>query len=86
LNRKLAYPLITLVMAILAVPFALVSGKRSGVTGFAIAILLAVLYLGVNSLFEAMGDVNTLPAALAAWAPDALFALAGAWMLLRTPT
>lgn len=86
LNRKLAYPAITLVMAILAIPFALSSGKRGGVTGFAIAILLAVVYLGVSSLFEAMGNVNTLPPMLAAWTPDLLFTFAGAYFLLRTPT
>ena len=86
LQRKLAYPAITLVMAMLAIPFALVTGKRGGVAGFALAILLAVLYLGVSSLFEAMGNVNTLPPALAAWSPDLLFALAGTWFLLRTPT
>ncbi len=86
LNRKLAYPAITLVMAILAIPFALSTGKRGGVAGFAIAILLAVVYLGTTSFFEAMGNVNQLPPTLAAWAADILFALAGAWFLLRTPT
>ena len=86
LNRKIAYPVVTLVMAILAIPFALATGKRSGITGFAVAIMLAVIYLGVASLFEAMGNVNTLPAALAAWSPDLLFTFAGAWFLLRTPT
>ena len=86
LNRKLAYPAITLVMAILAIPFALATGKRGGVTGYALAILLAVVYLGISSFFEAMGNVNQLPPTLAAWSADALFALAGAWFLLRTPT
>ena len=86
LNRKFAYPLATLVMAILAIPFALATGKRSGVTGFAVAILLAVTFFGVLSLFEAMGNTNTLPAALAEWSPDVLFSFAGAWFLLRTPT
>ena len=86
LNRKLAYPAITLVMAILAIPFALPTGKRGGVAGFAIAIVLAVFYLGTTSFFEAMGNVNQLPPSLAAWAADILFALAGAWFLLRTPT
>ena len=86
LNRKLAYPAITLVMAILAIPFALSTGKRGGVAGFAIAIVLAVFYLGTTSFFEAMGNVNQLPPSLAAWAADILFALAGAWFLLRTPT
>ncbi len=86
LQRKLAYPAITLVMALLAIPFALVTGKRGGVAGFALAILMAVVYLGISSLFEAMGNVNTLPPVLAAWSPDLLFSLAGAWFLLRTPT
>ena len=86
LNRKFAYPLAAVVMAILAIPFALKTGKRSGVTGFAVAILLAVTYLGVLSLFEAMGNVNGLPAALAEWSPDFLFTFAGAWFLLRTST
>ena len=86
LNRKLAYPVVTLVMALIAMPFAFATGKRGSVAGFAVAILLAVTYLGVASLFEAMGNVNTLPPALAAWSPDLLFALAGGWLLLRTPT
>ena len=86
LNRKLAYPAITLVMALLAMPFAFSTGKRGGVAGFAVAILLAVLYLGTSSFFEAMGNFNQLPPTLAAWSPDLLFALAGSWLLLRTPT
>ncbi len=86
LNRKLAYPLITLVMAILAVPFALSMGKRGGLAGIAVAIFLAIAYLGVDGLFQAMGNVNTLPAVLAAWSPDLLFGITGAYFLLRTPT
>ncbi len=86
LNKKIAYPLITLVMAILAVPFALSSGRRGSLTGIAIAIGVAIAYWMAAGLFEAMGNVNTLPAALAAWSPDLLFALAGGYLLLRTPT
>ena len=86
LNRKLAYPAVTVVMAMLAMPFAFAAGKRGGIAGFAVAILLAVLYLGTSSFFEAMGNFNQLPPALAAWSPDLLFALAGGWLLLRTPT
>ena len=86
LNRKLAYPAVTLVMAMLAMPFAFMTGKRGGVAGFAFAILLAVVYLGTSSFFEAMGSFNQLPPTLAAWSPDLLFALAGGWLLLRTPT
>ncbi|WP_213806976.1 LptF/LptG family permease [Granulicella sp. dw_53] len=86
LNRKIAYPLITLVMAMLAVPFALSMGKRGGLAGIATAIGLAIAYWVVDGLFGAMGNVNTLPAFLAAWSPDLLFGFTGAYLLLRTPT
>jgi len=86
LNRKLAYPLITLVMAILAIPFALSMGKRGSLAGIAVAIGMAIAYLIVDAMFESMGNVNMLPAFLAAWSPDVLFGLAGSYLLLRTPT
>lgn len=86
LNGKIATPLITLVMALLAIPFALAGGKRGSLAGFAIAIGLAVAYWVTQSMFVAMGNVNMLPAILAAWAPDLLFAFLGGYLLLRTPT
>jgi LPS export ABC transporter permease LptG/LPS export ABC transporter permease LptF len=86
LNKKIAYPLITLVMAILAIPFALSMGKQGSLTGIATAIALAITYYVVALIFESLGNVNTLPAVLAAWTPDLLFGIAGAYLLLRTPT
>jgi len=86
LNRKIAYPLITLVMAILAIPFSLSMGKRGSLTGIAAAIGLAIAYWVVAGLFEAMGNVNTLPPILAAWSPDLLFGIAGSYLMLRVPT
>ena len=83
---KLSYPLIAVVMAVLAIPFALSMGRRSSLTGVAMAIALALSYWVVNLLFEAMGNVNYLPAGMAAWSADVLFALAGGYLLLRTPT
>lgn len=86
LNGKIASPLITLIMALLAIPFALAGGKRGSLAGFAVAIGLAVAYWVTESMFVAMGNVNMLPAILAAWAPDLLFAFLGSYLLLRTPT
>ncbi len=86
LNKKMAYPLITLVMAILAIPFALSMGKKGSLAGIGVAIGLAVTYYVVSLVFESLGNVNTLPALLAAWTPDVLFGMAGIYLLLRTPT
>ena len=86
LNHKLAYPLITLVMAIFAVPFALTMGKRGSLAGFATAIGMAIAYMVVASIFEAMGNVNALPPVVAAWSPDLLFGMAGGYLLLKAQT
>jgi len=86
LNRKMAYPLMTLVLALLAIPFSLFAGKRGGIAGVGTAIGVAICYWVIAGIFENLGDVNSLPAILAAWSPDLLFAIAGTYLLLRTPT
>ncbi len=84
--QKLSYPVIAVVMAVLAIPFALSMGRRSSLTGIAVAIGVAILYRVLDNLFGAMGYMNYLPAAMAAWSADLLFALVGGYLLLRTPT
>src|SRR5205823_9605628 len=86
LHKKFAFPLITLVMAVLAVPFSLSAGRRGALTGIAIAVGLGIGYWVTAGLFEALGNVNQLPAALAAWAPDLLFGFAGGYLIFRVPT
>ena len=86
LQKKIAFPLITLVMAVLAIPFS-ASGRRGGaLAGVAVAIGIAVVYW--VTVRTVRGDGQCQPAArmLAAWAPDLIFALAGGYMLLRVPT
>src|SRR5580700_10103549 len=86
LNKKLSYPLITFIMAMIAVPFALSAAKKGAITGVATAVGIAVVYTVVSRLFEAMGDISQLPPALAAWSPDLIFALVGAYLILKIPT
>jgi len=86
LQKKLAFPIIALVMAILAIPFSLSAGKRGTVAGVAIAVGIAVVYWTVSGLFEAMGNISQLPPLLAAWSPDLIFGLVGGYLLLKVPT
>src|SRR5437588_4834136 len=80
LYEKFAFPLITLVMAVLAVPFSLSTGKRGALAGVAAAVGIAVIYTTVFRLFESMGNVSQLPPILPAWAPDLIFGLAGGYL------
>ena len=86
LHKKLAFPVMTFVMAVLAVPFALRGGRRGALTGIATAIGIAIIYWVGMGFFEAMGNANQLPAVLAAWSPDLLFGLVGGYLLLKVPT
>src|ERR1700704_5467884 len=86
LQKKIAYPLITLVMAVIAIPFALSAGKRGAIAGVATAIGIGVVYWTISGLFEAMGNLSQLPPAVAAWSPDLVFGFIGGYLILRMPT
>jgi LPS export ABC transporter permease LptF/LPS export ABC transporter permease LptG len=86
LEKKFAFPMVALVMAVLAVPFSLQAGRRGTVAGVAVAVGIALVYWTVSGLFEAMGNISELPPFLAAWSPDLIFALLGGYMILRVPT
>jgi LPS export ABC transporter permease LptF/LPS export ABC transporter permease LptG len=86
LEKKFAFPMIALVMAVLAIPFSLSAGRRGTIAGVAVAVGIAVVYWTVSGLFEAMGNISQLPPFLAAWSPDLIFALLGGYMILKVPT
>jgi LPS export ABC transporter permease LptG/LPS export ABC transporter permease LptF len=84
--HKLSYPIIAVVMALLAIPFALSMGRRGSIAGVAVAIAVALAYMVIDNLFGALGYANYLPASMAAWSADVLFGLVGGYLLLKTPT
>jgi LPS export ABC transporter permease LptG len=85
-HKKFSFPVFAFIMGLLAVPFAFLTGSRGALAGVAVSIGIAIVYWSINALFEQMGNVNQLPAELAAWSPDVIFALAGTYLLLRLRT
>ncbi len=85
-HKKFAVPLFAFIMALLSVPFAFMTGSRGAMAGVGVSIGIAIAYWTVSSVFEQVGNVGQLPPALAAWSPDALFSLIGAWLLARLRT
>jgi LPS export ABC transporter permease LptG/LPS export ABC transporter permease LptF len=84
--RKFAVPLFALVMALISVPFAFLVGNRGAMAGVGVSFGIAIAYWAVSLLFEQLGDVSLLPAALAAWSPDVVFAMAGLYFFTRMRT
>jgi LPS export ABC transporter permease LptF/LPS export ABC transporter permease LptG len=83
LHRKVAMPLATVVMALLAIPFGLTTGKRGALYGIGLAVSLAFGHQFISIIFNAAGQAAMLPAWLAAWAANILF-LAGAVYMVFT--
>ena len=83
LQRKIAFPLMTVVMTLIALPFGVTTGRRGALYGIGLAIALAFAYQIAFTAFGFLGSAELLPATLAAWAPNLLF-LAGALYLLLT--
>lgn len=83
---KFSYPLVALVVALIGIPFSFTVGRKGALTGIALSLGIAIAFWSVSSLFQAMGNLNQLPAPIAAWCPDILFGIGGAYLLLRVRT
>ena len=86
LHRKLSFPLVTIIMTLIALPFAVTTGCRGAMYGVGIGIALAAVYWIVISIFAAIGDAGLLAPALAAWAPNVLFGTSAVYLLLTVRT
>jgi LPS export ABC transporter permease LptF/LPS export ABC transporter permease LptG len=86
LHRKVAFPFVTLVMTLIAVPFAVTTGRRGAMYGIGVGIVLALIYWVMISIFAAFGASGVLDPMLAAWAPNLIFGAVAAYLLLTVRT
>jgi lipopolysaccharide export LptBFGC system permease protein LptF len=86
LARKVAFPFVTVIMTILAVPFAVSTGRHGAMYGVGIGIALAITYIVALSVSGALGAGGALPPLLAAWAPNILFGAAALYLVLTVRT
>jgi LPS export ABC transporter permease LptG/LPS export ABC transporter permease LptF len=87
LYAKLSFPLVNVIMALVAIPFALVSPRSGGrAMGIGVAIVIAVGYWLVHSVALSLAQANLLPPVLAAWTANIVFAGIGAALFLSAPT
>jgi LPS export ABC transporter permease LptG len=86
LYQKTSWPFISVVMALIALPFAFRMGRRGALYGFFIALLLGIAYWGIYSIFTKFGEVGNLPGLLSAWSANILFAIAAIYLFLHVET
>jgi LPS export ABC transporter permease LptG/LPS export ABC transporter permease LptF len=86
LNYKISFPLASLIMTLLGIPFAFSMGKRGTLVGIGLSIAIAMIYWGGIGIFKSVGYLNYLSAFLAAWGPNLIFGLIGLYLLFTLRT
>ncbi len=86
LQRKIAFPFVSLVMTLLAITFAVTTGRRGAMYGIGAGLVLALVYWTMLSVFGALGAGGWITPVLAAWAPNILFSSAAVYLLLTVRT
>jgi LPS export ABC transporter permease LptG/LPS export ABC transporter permease LptF len=86
LQHKLAFPFVTLVMTLLAIPFGVSTGRRGALYAIGLGIILALSYWIVTSLFVALGKSGLLAPVLAAWTPNIIVLGAAIYVFLTVRT
>lgn len=80
--KKIIYPLATLVMVALALPFGYTHSRMGGVSLKIFAgVMIGILFHMLNGLFSSLGVINFWPPFASAVAPSALFMVAAIGML-----
>src|SRR5215210_7968599 len=86
LQNKIAFPVVSLVMALVALPFAFRLGRQGALYGLGLSVVLGIVFLGIFAFFTTLGEAGALPPAVAVWSPSAVFAVLSVYLFLGVKT
>jgi LPS export ABC transporter permease LptG len=86
LYSKLSFPLVNLVMVLVAIPFAIQAPRGGRLFGIGLAIAIMAGYLVVHYVALAFARADLLPPLIAAWTANVIFMGLGVSLLLRART
>jgi lipopolysaccharide export LptBFGC system permease protein LptF len=86
LYNKVAFPVVSFIMALVGLPFAFRLGRQGALYGIGFSVVLGMIFLGIFAFFTKLGEAGALPPAVAVWSPGAVFALLGIYLFLGVRT
>jgi LPS export ABC transporter permease LptF/LPS export ABC transporter permease LptG len=86
LHKKLSFPVISLIMCMIAIPFSFSMGKRGSLYGIGVSVMIGITYWVIQEFFEQVGGAGKLVPFLAAWAPNLIFGTGGIYYLFTIRT
>ncbi len=83
MHSKLALPFASFVMVLLAIPFALKTGRSGGAAkGVATGVAIGFAYFIINTAIQSYGRSGVFPPVIAAWGANVIFIMAGIWLAM----
>ena len=83
--KDLAFPTASLVFCLLGVPVGIVSKRSGRMGGFAVGVLIVIVYYMLNIACEFLVTTATLSPFAGAWIPNGIFSLATAvWFYIMS--
>jgi LPS export ABC transporter permease LptF/LPS export ABC transporter permease LptG len=86
LYNKVAFPVVSLIMALVGLPFAFRLGRQGALYGIGVSVVLGMVFLGVFAFFTTLGEAGALPPAVAVWSPGTVFAILAGYLFLGVKT
>lgn len=86
LYSKIAFPVVSFVMACVGLPFAFRLGRRGALYGIGLAVVLGIVFVGVFAFFRTLGQTGALPPLISVWSPSLIFGLLSAYLFLGVET
>jgi LPS export ABC transporter permease LptF/LPS export ABC transporter permease LptG len=84
--HKYAFPLASLMMVLIAIPFSFIMGKRGTLFGIGVAILISMIFWFAFAVFSAFGSAGLLSPFISAFAPIFLFFVISVYLFMNVKT
>lgn len=84
LNKKLTIPISCIVFGIIGIPLGIKPSRSVKSRGFVIGIFTVLIYYLAQITGDALVETGKLPVFIGTWAPNMLFGIVGAYLLVRS--
>jgi LPS export ABC transporter permease LptF/LPS export ABC transporter permease LptG len=86
LYYKYAFPLSSLIMVMIAIPFSFIMGKKGTLFGIGVAVLISMVFWFAFAVFSALGAASILSPFISAFAPIFIFTVVSVYLFMNVKT
>ncbi|MBM3253722.1 MAG: YjgP/YjgQ family permease [Candidatus Omnitrophica bacterium] len=83
LNYKLSFPIISLIIVLVGIPFAITTKRGGALLGVAVSIAISLVYYGMIAVCIALGKAGFLPPIISSWSSNIIFASLGLYLISK---